>query len=107
MFGILRDKPVLRYASIAIFGGSWYEGSWIGQPVQWNGLRYAYALLKLADHDPSFPWRRIAEGLTVSALYQQDTAGPNVALVAGQLQRAGLVKVPLGLRAGPDLKEHL
>jgi hypothetical protein len=74
------DQPILRYASIAIFGGSWYEGSWIGQPVQWNGLRYAYALLKLADYDPSFPWRRIAEGLTISALYQQDTAGPDVAL---------------------------
>ena len=73
-------KPILRYASIAIFGGSWYGGSWIGQPVQWNGLRYAYALLKLADYDHSFPWRRIAEGLTISALYQQDTDGPNVAL---------------------------
>jgi hypothetical protein len=73
-------KPVLRYASIALFGGSWYGGSWIGQPVQWNGLRYAYALLKLADYDQSFPWRRIAEGLTISALYQQDAEGPNVAL---------------------------
>jgi hypothetical protein len=73
-------KPVLRYASIAIFGGSWYGGSWIGQPVQWNGLRYAYALLKLADYDHSFPWRRIAEGLTISALYQQESDGPNVAL---------------------------
>ena len=73
-------KPVLRYASIAIFGGSWYGGSWIGQPVQWNGLRYAYALLKLADYDRSFPWRRVAEGVTVSALYQQDPDGPNAAL---------------------------
>jgi hypothetical protein len=73
-------KPILRYASIAIFGGSWYGGSWIGQPVQWNGLRYAYALLKLADYHHSFPWRRIAEGITISALYQQDTDGPNVAL---------------------------
>ena len=73
-------KPILRYASIAIFGGSWYGGSWIGQPVQWNGLRYAYALLKLADYDHSFPWRRVGEGLTVSALYQQAADGPNVAL---------------------------
>ncbi len=73
-------KPILRYASIAIFGGSWYGGSWLGQPVQWNGLRYASALLKLADYDRSFPWRRIAEGITISALYQQDTEGPNAAL---------------------------
>ncbi|MGA2660194.1 MAG: LamG domain-containing protein [Verrucomicrobiota bacterium] len=73
-------KPILRYASIPIFGASWFAGSWIGQPVQWNGLRYAYALLKLADYDHSFPWRRVAEGLTISALYQQDTDGPNAAL---------------------------
>ena len=37
-------------------------------------------MLKLADYDHSFPWRRVAEGLTISALYQQDTDGPNVAL---------------------------
>ena len=74
------DRERLRYASIAIYGGSWYGGSWIGQPVQWNGLRYAYALLKLAECDTRFPWRKIAEGLTVSAMYQQDAQGPNVAL---------------------------
>jgi hypothetical protein len=37
-------------------------------------------LLKLADYDHSFPWRRVAEGLTISALYQQDADGPNAAL---------------------------
>jgi uncharacterized repeat protein (TIGR01451 family) len=74
------ERPLLRYASIAIYGGSWFNGSWIGQPVQWNGLRYAYALLKLAEHDSSFPWRKVAEGVTVSAMYQQDQQGPNVAL---------------------------
>jgi hypothetical protein len=87
-------KPILRYASIAIFGGSWYGGSWIGQPVQWNGLRYAYALLKLADYDHSFPWRRVAEGLTVSALYQQDADGPNVALWPDNFSALTWLKCP-------------
>jgi len=87
-------KPILRYASIPIFGASWYGGSWIGQPVQWNGLRYAYALLKLADYDHSFPWRRVAEGLTVSALYQQDTDGPNAALWPDNFSALDWVKCP-------------
>ncbi|MBI4326230.1 MAG: hypothetical protein HY674_13345, partial [Chloroflexi bacterium] len=73
-------NEMLRYASIAILGGSWYAGSWIGQPVQWNGLRYAYAVLKLADHDQTMPWKKIGEGITISAMYQQDATGPNVAL---------------------------
>lgn len=72
--------PFMRYASIPVFGASWFEGSWFGRPVQWNGLRYAYALLKLADYDQSFPWRKIAEGITRSAMYQQDEEGENVAL---------------------------
>ena len=74
------DHPVMRYASIAIFGGSQYGSSWIGQPVQWNGLRYAYAILKLADLDKTFPWRKVAEGITISAMYQQNEEGKDVAL---------------------------
>ena len=97
-------KPVLRYASIPIFGGSWYAGSWIGQPVQWNGLRYAYALLKLADCDHSFPWRRIAEGVTISALYQQDTDGPNAALWPDNFSALDWSKCPLVFEPGPIAK---
>ena len=44
------DKfPFMRYASIPVFGATWYQGSWFGTPVQWNGLRYGYAVLKLAE----------------------------------------------------------
>ena len=97
-------KPILRYASIPIFGASWYSGSWIGQPVQWNGLRYAYALLKLADYDHSFPWRRVAEGLTVSALYQQDTEGPNLALWPDNFSVLDCSKCPSLFEPGPIAK---
>ena len=72
--------PFMRYASIPVFGASLYEGSWFGRPVQWNGLRYAYALLKLWDYDQSFPWKKVAEGITRSAMYQQDEKGENIAL---------------------------
>jgi hypothetical protein len=74
------ELPFMRYASIPVFGATWFKGSWFGRAVQWNGLRFAYALLKLSDYDNSFPWRRVAEGLTVSAMYQQDQEGEDVAL---------------------------
>ncbi|MGA2864990.1 MAG: LamG domain-containing protein [Verrucomicrobiota bacterium] len=96
--------PVLRYASIPILGGSWLEGSWLGQPVQWNGLRYAYALLKLADYDSSFPWRKVAEGLTVSALYQQESSGTNVALWPDNFSALNWSKCPWVFEPGSILK---
>lgn len=70
----------LRYASIPVFGASWNQWSWFGNPVQWNGLRYAYAILELAEYDQSTDWKRIAEGITVSAMYQQSTEGKDLAL---------------------------
>jgi len=74
------EKPFLLGASIPVFGASWHQWSWFGRPVQWNGLRYANALLKLAEHDRSYPWRQIAETIVRSAIHQQDANGPNVAL---------------------------
>jgi hypothetical protein len=123
------DKfPFMRYASIPVFGATWYRGSWFGTPVQWNGLRYAYAVLKLADaleigklgnweirkrEDSSnflisqFPnflsssafWRKIGEGVTVSALYQQSPEEKDIALWPDNVSainaaRAGWVFAP-------------
>ena len=67
------DMPYMLYASIPVFGATWFTGSWFGVAVQWNGLDYAYALYDLAEYDNSLPWRKIADGLTISALYQQET----------------------------------
>ncbi len=74
------EFPFMRYASIPVFGATWFRGSWFGRPVQWNGLRHAYAVLKLADYDRSFPWKRVAQGITISCMYQQEQEGENVAL---------------------------
>lgn len=72
--------PFMRYASKPVLGASWRQQSWFGHAVQWNGLRYAYALLKLGEYDGTLPWRQIGEGITVSALYQQHESGDDVAL---------------------------
>ncbi|MBN1342130.1 MAG: hypothetical protein JXQ73_05595 [Phycisphaerae bacterium] len=61
----------MRYASIPVFGTTFFTHSWLGNPVQWCGLVYAYFLQRLAPHDTSFPWKRIAEGMTVSGEWLQ------------------------------------
>jgi len=65
------DTPGMRYASIPVFGTTFYTHSWLGVPVQWNGMVYAYHLQHLAEHDDSFPWRTIADGITASGMWQQ------------------------------------
>jgi len=75
-------KPWMRYGSIPVFGATWYVGSWFGNIVQWNGLRYAYALIKLCETDRTAPalWKQVALGITRSAMYQQSTSGKNITL---------------------------
>ncbi|MEW6233757.1 MAG: hypothetical protein AB1656_00080 [Candidatus Omnitrophota bacterium] len=71
----LPDRPLQRFATIPIFGTTFYTHSWRGVPVQWCGLVYAYALQELADFDNSQPWRKIARGIVHSAMLQQMTEG--------------------------------
>jgi hypothetical protein len=58
------------YSTIAVFGATSWIGSWFGRPVQWNGLVYSDALRRLADHDASGPWKKIADGITISGMQQ-------------------------------------
>jgi hypothetical protein len=63
------DLPIMRYATIPVFGATHYRApKWIGFPVQWCGLSYAEALFRLARHDPSGPWKLLADGITSCAL---------------------------------------
>ncbi len=74
----LPDRPLQRYATIPIFGATFYSHSWRGVPVQWCGLVYAYALQELAKFDASLPWDIVARGIVNSAMYQQLTEGEYV-----------------------------
>ena len=74
----LSDRPAMRFGSIPVFGSTFYTHPWFGVPVQWNGLVYAYALQHLARHTPEAQsqfWSKVAEGITVSGMYQQWTEG--------------------------------
>ena len=88
------EKPFLVGASIPVFGATWYQGSWFGCPVQWNGLRYANSLLKLEQYDQGYPWRRLAEMIIRSAIHQQDVAGENVALWPDNISAIDCKKCP-------------
>ena len=69
------DRPVMKYSTIPIFGATAFTGSWIGVPVLWNGLCYAYALQHLWEYDKSFPWYTLAEGIVISGMVQQEKDG--------------------------------
>ena len=74
----LPDRPAMRFGSIPVFGATFYTHPWFGVPVQWNGLVYAYALQHLARHAPESQsqfWSKVAEGITISGMYQQWTEG--------------------------------
>ena len=68
----------MHFGSIPVFGTTFYTHPWFGVPVQWNGLVYAYALQHLARHTSesrSQFWSKVAEGVTISAMYQQWAEG--------------------------------
>jgi len=67
------QRPLMKGASIPVFGASMYVGSWFARPVQWNGLAYARVLLELAKYDQSLPWRHFAEMITISGMNMQST----------------------------------
>jgi hypothetical protein len=73
----LPGRKGMLYASIPVFGTTQFTHPWFGTPVQWNGLVYAYYLRKLAPHDRSFDWLRVADGITASAVIQQYEDGPS------------------------------
>jgi len=69
------DRPVMKGGSIAIFGASFFTGSWFGVPVQWNGMEYSYSLLRLAPYDRSFDWKTLGECIMLSGMHQQEKEG--------------------------------
>jgi hypothetical protein len=64
-------QPVGLYGTVAVFGATqWRAPVWLGLPVQWCGLVYSEALYRLARHDPTGPWTRLADGIAASGVQQ-------------------------------------
>jgi hypothetical protein len=67
------DKPIMRGASIPVFGVTWLnQQPWFGVAVQWNGLVYARALYRLAPLDSEYDWKQLADTITLCAVQQQE-----------------------------------
>ncbi len=68
------DRAIMDYASIPVFGCTFFYHPWFGLPVQWCAMVHAYYLERLAAYDDSFPWRAIAEGVTRSCIQQMNVS---------------------------------
>lgn len=81
------ERPAQLGACIATLGTTFYTLSWLGRPVQWEGLILAWHLGRLAEalerasvasgtlnFSPS-DWRRLSELLLSSGLHQQVANG--------------------------------
>ncbi len=105
----LPNVELQRYATIGVFGSSYYDhASWLGRPVQWIGLEYAYALRHFAACDTSFPWIKLADGITASALWQMSHDADKRGLYPDSVEGAGDMAAPgftvrYGLWIQPDL----
>lgn len=78
--------PMMLYATPPVYGATnWVAPNWMGRPVQWVGLVYAYALTRLAPHEDSLDWNHLARGILISAQQQQYPDGPHVGLLPDAL----------------------
>jgi hypothetical protein len=78
------EYPVMVYATIPVYGAThWRAPNWMGLPVQWCGLVYAYAINSLAQYDQTVDWRHLARGILIAAQQMQVPlgAGPNAGLL--------------------------
>lgn len=64
------DRQVTPYASIPVFGTSFWTVSWFGNIVQWCGVRWAMAVHRLDEYRPDPVLRTAAEGVVESARQQ-------------------------------------
>jgi len=92
----LPERPMMLGATIPVFGSTFYTHSWLGVPVQWCGLVYAYHVFHLAEElerrplartDSPLPlalnfssadWKRVVELVAVSGMYQQFADGERI-----------------------------
>ena len=94
------DRDVMDYATIPVFGCTFFVGSWFGKPVQWCGMVYAYYLERLSHYDDSMNWHAIAEGITRSCI-QQMNISPYVGTYGDSLNLL-YSNTPNGVFINPD-----
>ncbi|HID23100.1 MAG TPA: hypothetical protein EYP14_11960 [Planctomycetaceae bacterium] len=90
--------PIMAYATIPVYGAThWRAPNWMGLPVQWCGLRYAYAIALLAPYDDTLNWKKLAQGILNAGEQMQYPDGP----LAGCLP--DVFRLESQERAGPSI----
>lgn len=70
-------RPIMAYGTVPSFGVTFHDvQSWFGVDVHWNGLVYADALYRLAEHRHGITWRAVADGIVACGVQQQMPDGP-------------------------------
>jgi len=78
--------PVMLYATPPVYGATnWQAPNWMGLPVQWVGLVYAYSLTMLAPHDHALDWNHVARGILIAGEQMQYPDGPDRGLLPDSL----------------------
>ncbi len=76
------DKHNLTpWASIPVFGTSFYRVSWFSNPVQWCGLCWAKSVYPLLEHVDDDLLRLAADGTVISGIHQTFDKEPYVGLL--------------------------
>ena len=91
-------NAVMPYATIPVFGTTdWIAPCWIGTPVQWCGVDYAFALIRLARHDSDPLWTILAQGIVASAERQLYVEPPYRGLLPDSFNLASQQRNPLNI----------
>jgi hypothetical protein len=64
------DRAITPYASIPVFGTTFYRLSWFGTVVQWCGMRWAETAYRLLDYKEDPLLRVVAQGVLFSGCHQ-------------------------------------
>lgn len=76
------SEPVMVYGTPPVLGATnWRAPLWIGLPVQWCGLNYAYGLTMLAPYDKTIDWNHLARGILIAGEQMQIPDGPQAGLL--------------------------
>jgi hypothetical protein len=74
--------PIMVYATPPVYGAThWKAPNWMGLPVQWVGIVYAYALTLLAPHDDALDWNHLARGILIAGEQMQYPDGESAGLL--------------------------
>lgn len=75
------NRQITPYASLAVFGSSFYIVSWFAHVVQWCGLCWATAVYDLLPYTNDTLLAHAADGVVLSACQQTFDRGPAVGVL--------------------------